>query len=825
MIRFSDRPWFWNARHRLIGARAAVLARLGRGRRSARKASTGVLQIPYLLRQALAFALLCAVAIPGLHGLDQAVPGIAETLHVDHLRPGTYDVLLETVAGVAGVFIGLYFTAVTAVAAAVYIRVPDDLRSLIIEDRIGSSYVAWVAVTAGLSVVLLSIHAAAGTMYPLAIPLVGLLATVSIFSFVALGRRAFDLADPTVLRESLAREFAVAVKRALAPKRGWNRPATQEASNAAAGRAAQSLGTLVRIATRESHLQGRSSRALVRTIAHLLASYIRARNHIPTESKFWGERYEHRNWYLADSIRVNTATATGTALDPKTVADIGWVEDLMLGPIVAAIGASAEQDVYDDVYLTLHALDSVWHQMGVTLSINSAIRWTDRLSDRVIPAISRTDAGRLERAALPAGVADALSFLALTIEVGFHQRVASFDFSALSGRIAAADWGDPATPYAFDLPQTVLTQAEHTSRSMLFERKAQVSGHVATPGWYAGERILNALEWEMHDQIDRIVPFLRKWVVSAADRLTEAERHEAAASILNRGIEIASKLSAHIPEWRAQVDQLDGLPRRLSLTRPDWDWAAVERQSDALRRAVFRRTAESILPLSLLPRNEDVPDNLGQAVTFTGEACFGALADGDYEAFEQLFNAYLVGTLSIADRLRGEVARWADDFGLTWSTEPVMDLMAISGYACVIGELRGDSKPWSVCTRAWDGYLEKSADRGERVRALAAIHSFHTNRIGIGPRETSRGKWEQRLRILIEDLPKSGRLDDAFGEEEVNHESTLVQVFSRSFNLARPTDVFMVRYVALQPEAQGLDLGVRHPERYADEAPPEEEGQ
>ncbi|HEX5608952.1 MAG TPA: hypothetical protein VFX45_02530 [Solirubrobacterales bacterium] len=782
-------------------------------------------QIPYLLKQAIAFALLCAIAIPGLHELDQAAPGIAEALHVDQLRPGAYDVLLETVAGVAGVFIGLYFTAVTAIAAAVYVRVPDDLRSLIIEDRIGSTYVAWVAVTAGLSVVLLAIHAAAGALYPLAVPLVGLLATVSIFSFVALGRRAFDLADPTVLRKSLAREFAVATKPVLAPNRGWHSPTTQEASSVVAGRAAQTLGTLVRIATRESHLQGGSSRALVRTIAQLLASYIRARNHIPTDSKFWGERYEHRNWYLADSMRVNAATAAGTALDPNTVADIGWVEDLMLGPIIAAIGTSAEQNVYDDVYLTLHALDSAWHQMGVTWNIKSAIRWTNRLSERVIPAISQTDAGRLERPALPAAATDALSFLALTIEVGFHQRVVSFNFRALSERIAAADWTDPATPYAFNLPQPVLEQAESTSRSMLFENEVGVGGYVATPGWYASERILNALEWEMHDQINQIVPFLGKWATSAADRLTDSGRHEAAASVLNRGIEIAWKLSAHIPEWRSQVDQLDDLPRRLSHTRPNWDWAAIEHRSKALKQAISQRVAKSILPLSLLPQNEDVPDNLGQAVTFTGEACFTALADGDYETFEQLFNAYLVGTLSIADRLRGEVVRWADDFGVTWSTEPVMDLMAISGYACVFGELRKDEKPWSICTRSWDAYLEGTTDRGERIRALAAIHSFHTNRLGIGPRETSRGVWGQRVRDLIEDPPNPERLDDEFADGEVDHESAVIRAFSRSFHRARPTDVFMVRYVAQQPEAQGLDLGVRDPERYRGENAPEEKEQ
>lgn len=803
--------------------RSAGLQLVKRGKRSARGASAGVAHIPYLLRQAIAFALLCVVVIPGLHELNQAVPQIAETLQVDDLRPETYDVLLETVAGVAGVFIGLYFTAVTAIAAAVYIRVPDDLRSLIIEDRIGSSYIAWVAITAGLSVVLLAIHAAADTMYPLAIPLVGVLATVSIFSFVALGRRAFHLADPTVLRDSLARNFVVAAKPALAPNRGWNRPATQEASRDAAGRAAQSLGTLVRIATRESHLEGKSSRTLIRTIAHLLASYVRTRNFIPTDSKFWSERYEHRNWYLADSMRVDTATATGTALDPKVVADTSWVEDLMLGPIVEAIGASAEDDVYDNVYLTLQALDSLWHQMGATWNTKSAIRWTGRLDDRLIPAIIQTDASQLERPALLAGAADALSFLVLSIEIGFHQRVTSFDFPRLSEHIAVADWGDPATPYSFGLPQSVLQQAEQTSRAILFEHDVRVSDHVATPGWYPSERILNALEWEMHDQIVRIVPFLRTWVVSAADQLTEAGCHEAAASVLNRGIEISSKLQTHIPEWRAQVGQLDDLPRRLSLTRPEWNWAAVEEQSEALAQEVSRRMAKSILPLSLLPRNEDVPDNLGQAVVFTGEACFKALADGEYETFEQLFNTYLVGALSVADRLRGEVVRWADDFGLTWSTEPVMDLMAISGYACVIGELRRVSEPWSICVRAWDKYLDGSTDRGERISALAAIHSFHTNRIGIGPREHTRSRWGQRVTDLIGGLPKTENLTNPFGDYEVAHESTLVHTFSRSFNLARPTEAFVIRYVAQQPEVQGLDLGVRNPERYEDRKSPEEE--
>ena len=46
-----------------------------------------------------------------------------------------YVQLLAVIAGVGGVFIGLYYTAITAAMTAVYVRMPATVRQLLLEER------------------------------------------------------------------------------------------------------------------------------------------------------------------------------------------------------------------------------------------------------------------------------------------------------------------------------------------------------------------------------------------------------------------------------------------------------------------------------------------------------------------------------------------------------------------------------------------------------------------------------------------------------------------------------------------------------------------
>ena len=63
--------------------------------------------------------------------------------------------LLGVVAQVAGVFLALYFTAVSVVASTVYARVPGEIRELLTKEKVGNLYIQIVALTVAVAILLL----------------------------------------------------------------------------------------------------------------------------------------------------------------------------------------------------------------------------------------------------------------------------------------------------------------------------------------------------------------------------------------------------------------------------------------------------------------------------------------------------------------------------------------------------------------------------------------------------------------------------------------------------------------------------------------------
>ena len=110
-----------------------------------------------------------------------------------------YGTLLATVVGVGGVFIGLYYAAISAVGGAIYARVPNDIRDLLAQERAGGVYMRFLAVFTYLGVCLLAFHSVGLKPIILVVPLFLPGAGLAIIGFVRLGTRAFYLFDPTIL--------------------------------------------------------------------------------------------------------------------------------------------------------------------------------------------------------------------------------------------------------------------------------------------------------------------------------------------------------------------------------------------------------------------------------------------------------------------------------------------------------------------------------------------------------------------------------------------------------------------------------------------------
>jgi hypothetical protein len=396
--------------------------------------------LPYLLRNAILPVTLAAGLVVGIDLLNPAVTEWTKDFGWPRVSSATYDGLLQAVAAVTGVFLALYFTAVSTVAASVYVNVPHDIRALIVRDRLGNVYVAGVAFTMALSVLLLIAHALTGRAYELGPPVMGAFAAFSIFAFIRLGQRAFYLADPTLLASTLAYEFGSWFRRAMGAGWRWDVPSFQEHYRQRAQQTIASLASLLAIANDQPHLRGGSVRQLTAQIAGLLTRYLALRDRVPTKSRWFGERYEHKQWYLTDSTEVDTATATATALHPETVPDVSWVEDALLAPLVDLVEGDLRQGDLEDAYIAIGRMEPVWTRLGERWCAGDAARWITILTARVSSQLASTMQPRVgSRPALLPAIWDALAMLPMSAELGFHRNVAARSIAALTKELESGD--------------------------------------------------------------------------------------------------------------------------------------------------------------------------------------------------------------------------------------------------------------------------------------------------------------------------------------------------------------------------------------------------
>ena len=359
------------------------------------------------------------------------------------------------------------------------------------------------------------------------------------------------------------------------------------------------------------------------------------------------------------------------------------------------------------------------------------------------------------------------------------------------------------------MPRPVVETLEELQAGIKFESEAQAD--VRTPNWYVAEIARNRLAWCAQAEFDACLTHVETWYSQTADRLFAMKQPQAAGAVLARGVELAWKLARHLDSLSMEAHRLGEVGALDDLNRPDWDWPAIGERVKAFRRDILIRMAGSIPALAAEPRVSELPDFLGQAVHWSGDAAFRALVDNDADLFRELFPAYFGGVLHTVKRLGPQVSEWTDpNTAVTWMSEPIIDLIDLSGYALIYSEYHNNPVPWSICRDLWDQYL--SGDSATtRMRFLAAMCGHHQHLFAISPRSVLRTEREMTTTQLLAQLPhEPGR--PGFYDSRVMHDSALIRRIAPSGLHAMAyfdaQDVFVVRYLMTRPDAAGLDFGI-----------------
>ena len=319
-----------------------------------------------------------------------------------------------------------------------------------------------------------------------------------------------------------------------------------------------------------------------------------------------------------------------------------------------------------------------------------------------------------------------------------------------------------------------------------------------TPAWWIRQQVANNLYRELDLGLSRVLAAFGSEVVERANKATDPID---AVTLASRGLELANKLSTHVPTIERTLTGLDD-------TRTCSDVWPAHTSAEAVSRvqAFLDQTIDVFvkrLPELATETVAGQPDFFGQAFFVLVNQCFSALLEERDERFVALFSPMLHAALAAHDRLLTEPRLLSLDpeLQLIVRSAIVEDVFEISGYALIRGEL-GGSAVWDGCRTVWDGILSRP-NRDNLLRLLVLLMGFREDTFALMPGDiirTSRHMAFQdylmRTLGLEDDLRHIGPYYDPFGEHKRPvHASPVIRYIVGSFGFAEPEDIFVAEYI------------------------------
>src|SRR5579859_700790 len=325
-LRFAQGRWFWQVRAWVRRVQFQVLSRAFRVKYLAQEERTSAsILSQFAWATALQFSFAIAIVV---------VLQILELVFINFLivrwplpKPDIYTTWLATLAQISGVFIALYFTAVTAAAAAIYAEVPNNVRDLLARERVGNVYIRYLSFATFLPLCLIAIHLLGFEPLRIAVPLLVVVAGVGIIAFTKLGQRAFNLFDPTKLSYVLFADLNRWIRQVTPGGFRWLDRSFQQHAHRQAAAIVDTLETVIEVASTQSNSKGRAPLELVGGMLAFLSQYQFDKRKIPFGSLWFAQKYLHKDWYRSEDSAVQIAHTTGTVLSPNTITETNWIEE------------------------------------------------------------------------------------------------------------------------------------------------------------------------------------------------------------------------------------------------------------------------------------------------------------------------------------------------------------------------------------------------------------------------------------------------------------------------------------------------------------------
>lgn len=718
------------------------------------------------------------------------------------------DTFLAAIASISGVFLGLYFTAISSIASSLLLKAHQDVKDYFFTSPLGLQYVQTIETTGIVSLFYIVAKSFGHEIHPFGLIFLALLGAYIILRFWKVGSDVYNFAQPTSTLPRMMADIVRAIKDVTPPGFNWDKDFLQNYNSRKVSRTLESIKRYVEFGVREIKLKEEELTFALHSYAALLQFYAEHKMMIPTKSLWYKTKYQYSKWTLADSTQITIALQTGTTTAPKIIENRSWFEEQVLDNITTILDGYGKDGNFGALFqghdIFVEVAESYASQFDVD-AIKIFIKKFESIGLEVY-VVGENDTSTNKEAL---GFIDSQGRLAIAVLLGLSKYLDATPGNSFVEIVQKINWtGGIKNVYLSGAPYSTLDRLESLSEEL--SNEIAIEGNLVTDQWYRQAYSLQRYLYSLHTYYEFIKSLHKDYFEKKLTKLIETRKFEYAVQLIERWIEFTNKHSRLTYLLKKHLEEAEQYKTLHDLPWPDFKMDEEIEWVNSQEKTVADKMISLLPVLQIMTSEDDIPDYFGHALQVGLEACYEACEENTTDRFRSIFPIILNASIAAHQRTRTEVEAWAqEESKVIFSTEPLVNIFEISGFGILYGELLQNPSLGEIVREQWDRYLSLTENTRGVIQFIAAVVEYRKGIFKIMPQAPLRSNWQIRFNHAMSErgLRVFPDIRGPF-DGDPNHTSVLIRVLSNTggLNMRSAEDVFIELYLASRPDVEGIEF-------------------
>ncbi|MCY3973413.1 MAG: hypothetical protein OXF52_04345, partial [Candidatus Dadabacteria bacterium] len=478
------------------------------------------------------------------------------------------DGFLIAIASISGIFLGLYFTAISSITSNYLLRAPIDVKNFFLAGPQGKQYMYIIKITAITSIFCIASSKLFGVKIGLfALMFLSLSVIYIVARFWSIGVDVFNSLEPQNALPWITKDILDSIQSVNPPGFQWNKPAIQNHHKNLTNNALNLINNLISFGSKEMKVSDEQLILALNYIGVVLYKYSDLKKKIPTTSLWYETKIQFRDWDTSPFFETHMALRTGTTLSPQTVKDHTWFEERILNIAVMVLDQFSEKRK-PEVFLQGYSIfANIAEKYGNSLDTESLKMLFRKLDEtEKFMSLINTDKDSKQQEINKVSFADLQGRLCSISIVGLLKYLKTSD--NIDQKISNINWNHSSGIYKSGLPHTILSELESTLEKLTNEKT--IEEKYVSNQWYIKMLCVQKYLFSLQQHFEYLKSLHNDFFRPRVNNLIQKKQWRSASQLILRWIECSNKYSLLVSSMEEHVADCSKLQRVKDFPWPEF---------------------------------------------------------------------------------------------------------------------------------------------------------------------------------------------------------------------------------------------------------------